>query len=404
MYYASIGILASLILLINNYDILKISSKDETIPAHKTYKIFLLSVLCYYISDAIWELPYALKLNTLTFFLTTLYFIVMSASVLMWTQYVIAYLNEKNKFSSFLKITGWALFIDQIIVLILNFFLPLSFWFDDTGFYHTSIARAVFLAIQVFIFYTVTIYMAFIARKTDKVLRRRHKTIGFFSFVMASFIFLQIFFPFTPFYAIGYMLGTCLLHTFVLADEKEAHRNQMANLLQVEKIQEFELNTTRKLAYTDPLTGVKNKMAYIDDIGSIETRIEKGEKPEFGLVVFDLNDLKKINDTKGHDAGDLYIKEATAFICHSFMHSPVYRIGGDEFVAFLSGEDYKNHTKILKSFEKKIEENTQTGKVVIASGFSDFLPGHDTSLLRVFERADQHMYERKKFLKEIAKK
>ena len=44
MYYASIGILASLILLINNYDILIISSKDETIPAHKTYKLFLLSV------------------------------------------------------------------------------------------------------------------------------------------------------------------------------------------------------------------------------------------------------------------------------------------------------------------------------------------------------------------------
>ena len=401
MYYASIGILASLILLINNYDILIISSKDETIPAHKTYKLFLLSVLTYYIIDAIWELPYALKLNKLTFLISTLYFIVMATSVLMWTKYVIAYLNEKNKFSTFLKMTGWLLLIGQIIVLILNFFLPLSFWFDDTGFYHTSIARAVFLAIQVFIFYTVTIYMAFIARKTDKVLRRRHKTIGFFSFVMASFIFLQIFFPFTPFYAIGYMLGTCLLHTFVLADEKEAHRKQMENIMKVEELQEFELVTTRRLAYTDPLTGVKNKMAYIDDVGSVESRIENNELSEFAIVVFDLNDLKTINDTKGHDAGDQYIKTAAAIISEQFKHSPVYRIGGDEFVAILRDKDYKNHIEILKSFNAKMEENVKTGDIVISCGFSEFIPHQDKSLLRIFERADKRMYERKKLLKEL---
>ena len=365
MYYASIGILASLILLINNYDILIISSKDETIPAHKTYKLFLLSVLTYYIIDAIWELPYALKLNKLTFLITTLYFIVMATSVFLWTKYVIAYLNEKNTFSTFLKMTGWLLLIGQIIVLILNFFLPLSFWFDDTGYYHTSIARTVFLAIQVFIFYTVTIYMAFIARKTDKGLRRRHKTIGFFSFVMASFIFLQIFFPFTPFYAIGYMLGTCLLHTFVLADEKEAHRKQMENIMKVEELQEFELGTTRRLAYTDPLTGVKNKMAYIDD------------------------------------AGDQYIKTAAAIISEQFKHSPVYRIGGDEFVAILRDKDYKNHIEILKSFNAKMEENVKTGDIVISCGFSEFIPHQDKSLLRIFERADKRMYERKKLLKEL---
>ena len=197
--------------------------------------------------------------------------------------------------------TGWLLLIGQIIVLILNFFLPLSFWFDDTGYYHTSIARTVFLAIQVFIFYTVTIYMAFIARKTDKALRRRHKTIGFFSFVMASFIFLQIFFPFTPFYA----------------------------------------------------------------------------------------------------AGDQYIKTAAAIISEQFKHSPVYRIGGDEFVAILRDKDYKNHIEILKSFNAKMEENVKTGDIVISCGFSEFIPHQDKSLLRIFERADKHMYERKKLLKEL---
>ena len=135
--------------------------------------------------------------------------------------------------------------------------------------------------------------------------------------------------------------------------------------MKVEELQEFELGTTRRLAYTDPLTGVKNKMAYIDD------------------------------------AGDQYIKTAAAIISEQFKHSPVYRIGGDEFVAILRDKDYKNHIEILKSFNAKMEENVKTGDIVISCGFSEFIPHQDKSLLRIFERADKRMYERKKLLKEL---
>ena len=140
-------------------------------------------------------------------------------------------------------------------------------------------------------------------------------------------------------------------------------------------------------------------MAYIEDVGCFEQRIEDGALHDFGLIVFDLNDLKKTNDTKGHDAGDQYIKAGCALICNKFKHSPVYRIGGDEFVAFLSGEDYKNHKAIIEDFHKTILKNLESGDVVIAHGFADFASLPSKDFMRLFETADKLMYECKQDLK-----
>jgi len=61
-----------------------------------------------------------------------------------------------------------------------------------------------------------------------------------------------------------------------------------------------------------------------------------GEAPEFGVIGCDVNGLKKINDTLGHKAGDEYICAACKMLCEYFKHSPVFRIGGDEFVVILT--------------------------------------------------------------------
>jgi diguanylate cyclase (GGDEF)-like protein len=403
MYYASIGVLALLTLLIVNYNVLKEPTKSDIIPAHKAYKAFLLSVVVYYITDILWGGLYALNIPTITFIETIIYFIAVGCSVLLWTKFVNTYIGQKNKFSAILNTAGWVFLIIQIILLIINCFFHISFWFDDNGRYQTGIVRFIVILVQVLFFLAVFIYMIYITIKSEGEQKRRHFAIAVFSFVMVFFVLLSDFFPSMPFYSIGYMLGTCILHTFVLEDEKETRRKEIENLLKVEKVQELELGTTKRLAYTDPLTGVKNKMAYIDDVGSYESRIENNEAPEFGMIVFDLNDLKKINDTKGHDAGDQYIKTACAIICNQFKHSPIYRIGGDEFVAILRGKDYKNHLELIKSFNEKMEANLAKDDVVIACGFSEFIPNKDKSLLRVFERADKRMYERKNFLKELRK-
>ncbi len=117
-----------------------------------------------------------------------------------------------------------------------------------------------------------------------------------------------------------------------------------------------------------------------------------------------MNGLKIINDTRGHEAGDEYIKSASKLICKTFMHSPVYRIGGDEFVAFLEGEDFSAHEVLIKAFNKQIEKNQESGDVVISCGFACFNPKNDSSILRTFERADQKMYNRKRILKSLLAK
>lgn len=55
----------------------------------------------------------------------------------------------------------------------------------------------------------------------------------------------------------------------------------------------------------DALTGVKNKQAYIDIEAQIDSLIEQGEPQEFAIVVMDINGLKMVNDTKGHQAGEM---------------------------------------------------------------------------------------------------
>ncbi len=164
---------------------------------------------------------------------------------------------------------------------------------------------------------------------------------------------------------------------------------------------EMELGVVRTMANTDPLTGVKSKHAYAEKEMLINQQIKEDLISEFSVVVCDVNGLKHINDTLGHKAGDEYIKEASRLICVLFQHSPVFRVGGDEFVVVMTGQDYANRDQIMKQMQEQVEENLKQGKVVVSAGLSDYIPKEDTSIHDVFERADAIMYERKKTLKRM---
>lgn len=400
MYYSSFGILALLILLITNYDILKKSNKNTLSSPAILYRQFLFSVMAYYITDILWGFLASFKIKTFAYIDTQIYFAVMVLSVFLWGRYVIAYLEEKNLFTRILYYTSLTIFVLVLVVLVVNLFIPIVFYFDEEGNYHTSPARYINLTVQLLLFFIMTVYTIYISTKRDRPVKSRYRTIGLFGLAMTIFIALQAMYPFLPFYAMGFMLGTCLLHTFVLEDEKEEHRKKLEALIKKEELQERELGMVRHMAYTDSLTGIRNKAAYIEDISLIEQKINSGKIQKIGIVVFDLNSLKTINDTKGHDAGDEYIKNACHIICERFKHSPVYRIGGDEFVAILEGEDYEKRKELLTDFSRIIDEEKTHNGIVIASGSSTFHPDKDNSFMRVFERADRQMYKCKKLLKE----
>ena len=80
-----------------------------------------------------------------------------------------------------------------------------------------------------------------------------------------------------------------------------------------------------RLAVIDPMTGVKNKHAYLLAEEKLDKSIRENAAQPFAIAVCDVNGLKKINDTQGHKAGDDYIRDACKMVCEIFAHSPVYR-------------------------------------------------------------------------------
>ena len=165
------------------------------------------------------------------------------------------------------------------------------------------------------------------------------------------------------------------------------------------RLSEEKLGAVKHMVNTDPLTGVKRKRALGDAEEKINQEIAEGMPSEFGTVVCDMNDLKQINDTLGHKAGDESIRYVCRIICEKYNHSPVYRIGGDEFAVILKGQDFERRQELMDAMKEISIRHLGTGDPVIAAGMSVFEPGRDKDVKTVFDRADANMYEQKKELK-----
>lgn len=161
-----------------------------------------------------------------------------------------------------------------------------------------------------------------------------------------------------------------------------------------------------ELATKDSLTGIRNKTAYDKEVQKIEWEISSGFK-DIGVAMIDLNFLKRINDTYGHDKGNIAIINLSRIVCHIFVHSPVFRIGGDEFVVILKGEDLANVEDLINKFKAKIKElqdNTELEyweRTSAAIGYAIFNKDIDSSYDNIFKRADKEMYTNKKAMKAV---
>ena len=162
---------------------------------------------------------------------------------------------------------------------------------------------------------------------------------------------------------------------------------------------ELQLGVVREIASRDALTGVKSRHAYQEKERELDEQIANHTISAFGIVVCDLNGLKLINDEFGHKAGDERIRQASRLICELFSHSPVYRNGGDEFVAVLTGRDYEDRESLMQALHDRSTANIESGGVVVSGGLAVFDPKTDARLRPVFDRADAAMYREKQALK-----
>lgn len=672
MYYASFGILAVIHHLILNYDVLKNGKKDPSARTRFRYRQFLLAILIFYLADLLWGFFMDLKLRPLVYADTMLFFATMAVSVLLWTRYVVAFLDKKGLRSTSFMAAGWGIYTFVILLLILNFFYPVIFSLSETSEYSPAFGRYILLVLQFLLFTLISGYSLFVSYKSTGREKVHYGAVCFSGAAMAAFIVFQNFFPFAPFYTIGCMLANTIIHVFVEEDEKreqyrltavaqkekeqysqiaaslateyeaiyyieietgkyveistsdsyksmhvptqgenfyketrenakkyvhpddrafaesmyhkgtmkknlETHRSYSYKyrvmiggearffqfdvmlsedgahfvlcdkdiqdtitaetaLLEKQKIsvtysqiaeslasnydviyyidietqdyvgytskniygelkvdesgskffleakknsallvhpqdrermytvmdqdylltalegrKEFiyeyrlivnnetqhtrlsarkssdgrhiiigvenveaevkkerehlrALNTEKELARRDELTGVRNKTAFSELEQSVQSNIESGMNYlPFAIAICDLNDLKKINDTMGHKAGDEYIRTSAELLCEIFDHSPVFRIGGDEFAIFLSGDDYAARNQLIhKLHQVALSNRDRHDGPVIAVGMAEYNPVSDSNVTDIFDRADRLMYADKRELKQIA--
>lgn len=156
----------------------------------------------------------------------------------------------------------------------------------------------------------------------------------------------------------------------------------------------------RELVYIDRMTGVKNRVGYDEMVDLIDEKLCRRESIVFGIMMFDLNGLKKINDGLGHKMGDKYIIESAKMIERSCPGLPVYRIGGDEFVVIVGEKTIDFIEEFSKTFQRNIRVFNNTSSffpngISVAQGYAIYDNKKDSSFSDVYKRADIIMYRNK---------
>ena len=200
----------------------------------------------------------------------------------------------------------------------------------------------------------------------------------------------------------GKIIHVC--HFSIMCDDKKHILGCIRNIeseFKDREEQERIIESAERLARLDELTGILNKNAFTEHVKDIDDIINSdGDDISFSVVMCDINDLKLINDSRGHSFGDESIQRVCRMICEIYEDSSVYRVGGDEFVVIVSGEDFLNREALFEKLKNESEENgrTRSGPVV-ACGMATFNSEVDRNFHEVYKRADGRMYVNKKELK-----
>lgn len=146
----------------------------------------------------------------------------------------------------------------------------------------------------------------------------------------------------------------------------------------------------KDMANTDFLTGLKNRNAF-------ELDIQNKQDEVLGILIADLNGLKKINDEQGHQIRDEYIRKAATVIGKCASTCPVYRFGGDEFVVLVPDADDKKMKSLserILTYEETVPKDCDI-PISLSVGYALYDPVQCASLQDVFHEADVQMYKMK---------
>ena len=504
---------------------------DKRDPQDRSFARLVIWVILFCLNDGIWAVIAANHPHheTLLFASTTIFFAAAAITAYLWLDYTLCYLGKRIHHPKAYRIPALLLVVAQFALLLINIKYQFLFSVNESGYYRKTITAQYLFYMQYATYIFIGI-VCLIKMKTGIKKKDRRKFTAVFLCVLAPIIcgILQLFFPFAPFFSIGYMLGCCVIFTHVvihmtrqtiyrqdsaimaalsadfdlicyidtqrkdvrfqtmnprfkqifdedinsglpstqkldkflrtvivpedlpeflkhgscensiseLAKEptfvtrvrvkidnvtefyelKIVHDSEsnltgcvigMHNISHEERIKEeteklkHDLMRTTLIASRDPLTGVNNRAAFNQKSDELLRDIEQGKSVEFAIIECDLNNLKIVNDQLGHEAGDLFIKTNCRAFCETFKHSPVYRIGGDEFVIVVQGSDYEERDALLDKLRSLREPNEplRADRISFAAGIAEFDPQVDKTPADVLKRADAFMYIHKRHIK-----
>lgn len=267
------------------------------------------------------------------------------------------------------------------ILLIINVFDPFVFHITPLGVYE-RLPLFPLAVIWPLLYILASVGMC-IFRYTHSVIYEKDRALKMLAFtviVLSSSVLSAFVYGFTPWPVIA----LCLVFLYLSIHSKQAKELGM-------------------LAYKDSLTSVHNATAHSFLMNELDRKIQE-KCASFAIVVADVNDLKVINDSYGHNAGDQLLIAAARLLCDTFQHSPVHRIGGDEFSVILQGSDYENRDDLFRKLIREIPHTTFSAgnheyAVSIALGLADYDPSRHYRSADVFDAADLMMYDDKEHFK-----
>ena len=151
------------------------------------------------------------------------------------------------------------------------------------------------------------------------------------------------------------------------------------------------------LLYTDALTGIANRRIFLESLDGAISFAQRHQAP-LSIIMADLDDFKSVNDTFGHNAGDLVLRAfATLLVENSRQEDLIARWGGEEFIMMLPGTNAKEAAVLGERHRHRLAEIRVSDfgiRLTASFGVSSYQPGEIST--NFIERADQALYQAKR--------
>ncbi len=374
IYYASINLVGTVFFgIMLHHDHTSIDKQEKQIK----YDYALLAFLLYFISDAIWSGVDSgvFPVSTVSVMITTFSnFVLMTVITYRWLFYVMAEEQIPGRNRLIIKLALiFPLFVSVVALIVVYIVSPellISPEYKSTRVFDAFICIIPYIYIIAVLAYTIRKSVG----EKNPLEKKKHLYIGGFPIMVTVGGFLQMaFMPELPIF--------CFSSTILMLI--------------------FYIKSMDSRISTDPLTNLNNRgqlLRYISQEGNLFT-----EGRSTYIVMIDINDFKKINDTYGHSEGDsalvLLSGAITSVIRNHNMPIFLARYGGDEFILIVRPADESEMDKLISDFRegiiKKCESENKPYRMSVGIGIDKLVRSEADAFAKSLKRADDKMYENK---------